>query len=157
VSSELASAADDRDAIRTLIHAYAERIDGGDIDGVVDLFEKAQLVAADGSAFSGRETLRSLWAGGLKLYDGIPRTHHLITNIDITLSDDGQRATSRSYATVVQAVPGFALQVVAASRHNDTFSKDGGAWHFVERRDHQDLVGDLSRHYRMPGDDADTS
>ncbi len=143
------SAADDRDAIRSLIHAYAERIDSGDIDGVVDLFAAAEIVSADGQRFSGRETLRSLWSGGLQLYDGIPRTHHLITNVDVKLADDGMTATARSYATVVQAAPGFPLQVIAASRHEDTFRKADGAWRFSERRDHQDLAGDLSHHFRM--------
>ena len=46
------TAADDRDAIRSLIHGYARRIDSGDLDGVADLFSRARLVSADGQVFN---------------------------------------------------------------------------------------------------------
>jgi ketosteroid isomerase-like protein len=145
------TAADDRDQIRSLVHVYASRIDRGDIDGVVELFAHATVVSSEGQAFSGRETLRELWASGLKLYSGSPGTHHLITNVDVRLSGDGQHATASSYATAVQALPGFPLQVIVASRHEDTFEKVGGHWRFTERRDFRDLEGDLSRHFAPAG------
>jgi ketosteroid isomerase-like protein len=144
------TAADDRDEIRVLIHAYAYRVDVGDIDGVVELFAHASVVSSDGQVFSGRDTLRRLWADGLQLYEGRPRTHHLITNVDIWLSDDAQHARANSYATAVQAVAGFPLQVIVASRHEDTFEKVDGSWRFIERRDFRDLEGDLSRHFVSP-------
>ncbi|HTA08894.1 MAG TPA: nuclear transport factor 2 family protein [Streptosporangiaceae bacterium] len=144
------TAADDRDEIRTLVHSYADRIDRGDIDGVVELFAHASVVSSEGHVISGRKMLRELWATGLQLYDGSPRTHHLITNVDVRVSDDGQRATANSYATAVQALPGFPLQVIVASRHEDTFEKVNGRWRFAERRDFRDLEGDLSRHFVLP-------
>jgi ketosteroid isomerase-like protein len=144
------TAADDRNEIRALIHAYGYRIDAGDIDGVVELFAHASIVSSEGHVFSGRDTLRQLWAGGLQLHNGQPRTHHLITNIDISLSDDGRHARARSYATAVQAVSGFPLQVIVASRHEDSFEKVDGSWRFLERRDFRDLEGDLSRHFVLP-------
>jgi hypothetical protein len=114
---------------------------------VVDLFADASVVSEDGQSFSGRETLRKLWADGLKFHDGKPRTHHLITNVDVRIDDDGHTARARSYATAVQAVEGFPLQVIVAARHEDTFAKVDGAWRFVERRDFRDLSGDLSHHF----------
>jgi ketosteroid isomerase-like protein len=148
------SRADDRDEIRKLIHAYAARVDNGDIDGVVELFAHASIVASEGQSFSGRETLRRLWGDGLQLHDGTPATHHLITNVDVWVDDDGQHAHARSYATAVQAVPGFPLQVIVASRHEDSFEKVADGWRFAERRDFRDLSGDLSHHFVVPAADG---
>lgn len=141
------TAADDRDEIRGLIHAYARRIDSGDLDGVADLFADARIVSGDGQVFSGRETLRHLW-DGVVMYDGTPRTHHLITNVDVQLGADGRTADAHSYVTVVQATPDLPLQMIAANRHEDRFEKVDGRWRFVERRDVPELSGDLTHHYR---------
>ena len=148
------SAADDRHEIGALVHAYAERVDAGDVDGVADLFAHATLVSSEGIEFSGRDTLRELWADGLQLHDGSPRTHHLITNLVIDLDEDGLHARARSYATAVQATPDLPLQVVVASRHHDRFEKVDETWRFVERRDFRDLAGDLSQHFRVPSADS---
>lgn len=137
---------DDYEAIRNLIHAYPEAIDEGDFDGVADLFAHATVIADDGTSFSGRDTLRGLWAGAVKLYDNSPRVRHLVTNISIEMSDDRSSASARSYVTVMQALPELPLQAVAVSRHRDRFEKVDGTWRFVERRDEQVLVGDLSHH-----------
>lgn len=142
----MSSAADDRDEIRSLIHAYAHRIDTGDLDGVADLFADATIVTATGQTFSGRDTLRRLW-DGVTLYAGVPLTHHLITNIDVTIEPGGDTASAWSYITVVQATPALALQAVVAGRHEDRFARVEGAWRFVERRDFPDLGGDLSHHF----------
>ena len=137
----------DHEEIRSLIFSYAELIDEGDFDGVADLFQHATLVAGDGSEFRGRDTLRSLWSNAVRLYDGgIPDTRHVITNVNVRLAPDGTTATSHSYVTVMQATPDLPLQAVAVSVHRDTFAKVDGAWRFVERRDRQALVGDLSHH-----------
>jgi hypothetical protein len=116
---------DDHEEIRSLISSYAELID-----------ER-----------SGRDTLRSLWSGGVKTYQGgLPNTRHVITNVNVRLSPDRSSATSQSYVTVLQALPDLSLQAVAVSIHRDTFAKVDGAWRFTERRDRQARVGDLSRH-----------
>lgn len=143
------SAADDRDEIRGLIHAYAARVDVGDIDGVVDLFAHASVVSSEGQVFSGVDELRRLWSDGLQLHDGLPRTHHLITNVDVSIDPDGVHANAKSYATAVQATAGFPLQVIVASRHEDTFEKIADRWRFLERRDFRDLSGDLTHHFTL--------
>ena len=137
----------DHEEIRSLIYSYAELIDEGDFDGVADLFQHATVVAGDGSEFRGRATLRSLWSNAVRLYDGgLPNTRHVITNVNVKLAPDRTTATSHSYVTVMQAPPALPLQAVAVSVHRDTFAKVDGAWRFVERRDRQALVGDLSHH-----------
>lgn len=137
----------DQDDIRSLIYSYAELIDAGDFDGVADLFAHARIVAGNGQVFEGRDTLRALWSDSVRTYDeGAPRVCHLISNVNVSLDDDGVGAGARSYVLVMQALPGFPLQPVAVSRHEDRFVKVDGTWRFVERRDRQELVGDLSRH-----------
>ena len=137
----------DHEEIRALVHAYPERLDSGDLEGVADLFAHARLIAGDGSIFEGRDTLLGLWKSSVRLYDdGLPHCCHLISNLTITVDPDGKSASSSSYVQVMQAVVGFPLQPVAISQHRDRFSKAGGRWHFIERRDRQLLVGDMSRH-----------
>ncbi len=138
---------EDREAIRALIHAYADRIDDGDLEGVADLFADATVVAGDGSEFRGRDTLLDLWRNAVITYDG-GRTDvcHVISNVTITIDDDGDSASASSYATVFQARPGFELRPIAVSRHRDRFRKVDGRWRFEERRDRQVLTGDLRNH-----------
>lgn len=137
----------DHEEIRALVHAYPERLDRGDLEGVADLFAHARLVAGDGSIFEGRETLLGLWKSSVRLYgDGLPHCCHLVSNLTITVDPGGKSASSSSYVQVMQAVDGFPLQPVAISQHRDLFSKIDGRWRFSERRDRQLLVGDMSRH-----------
>lgn len=146
---------DDHEDIRSLIHAYAERIDEGDFDGVAELFQHATVVSADGSEFRGRDVLRQLWANAVHLYEnGLPNTRHLVTNVDVRVAPDRCTATARSYVTVMQATPSLPLQAVAVSIHRDRFAKVEGAWRFTERRDAQALVGDLSHHVRGPAEEG---
>ncbi len=146
---------DDREAIRDLIHAYADRIDDGDLEGVADLFASATIVAGDGSEFSGRDQLLELWRNSVLTYEGgATSVCHVITNVTIRFDDaEGASsdaapvtASSSSYVTVLQARPGFPLQPIAVSRHRDRFEKVDGSWRFTERRDRQVLTGDLRRH-----------
>lgn len=138
---------DDREAIRALIHSYAEHIDEGDLEGVADLFADATIVAGNGMEFSGRDQLLELWRNSVVLHeDGRTDVCHVISNLTITLDDDGRTAGASSYVTVLQARPGFELRPIAVSRHRDRFEKVDGRWRFVERRDRQMLAGDLRQH-----------
>ena len=79
--------------------------------------------------------------------DGTPRTKHVMTNVMVDVADDGESASSRSYFTVLQAVPGeLALQPVIAGRYRHTYTNGrrplGGRHH----AHHIDLVGDLGHH-----------
>ena len=137
---------DDREEIRGLIHAYADRIDDGDLDGVADLFADATIVAGNGMEFSGRDQLVELWRNSVVPHDGRTDVGHVISNVTITIEPDGTSAAASSYVTVLQARPGFELRPIALSRHRDRFEKVDGSWRFVERRDRQLLAGDLRHH-----------
>ena len=138
---------DARWAIADLVHAYAERIDEGDFDGVADLFADGEIVGG-GVARRGRDEVLAMYVESTRRYeDGTPRTKHVTTNLVVAVDDAAGTATARSYFTVLQAVPGaLALQPVIAGRYHDEFERVDGAWRFRRREMLPDLLGDLSRH-----------
>lgn len=139
----------DRAEITELIHAYARLLDAGDLDGVAALFEHAVWRAdSTGQEARGVSEVRAVY-DGVRLYDGTPRTKHLVTNLDVQVESGGAIATARSSYTVLQGVtPGEPIQTLLVGQYLDRFLHHEGRWHFAERRIVVDLVGDLSRHYR---------
>jgi hypothetical protein len=158
----------DADRIRNLLGEYAARLDAGDFDGVGALFARGSLAAGDdGPAFaSGAAEVAAFYRASTQLHDGSPRTKHLISGTVLSDPDARGHVVARSSYVVLQAVDGLALQSIIAGRYVDTFASEpapdaapgvgagchdvGTGWHFVERRFHVDLVGDLSRHLRDP-------
>ncbi len=137
------------EAITKLIYTYAERIDAGDFAGVAELFAHATLTFEGfGDAVEGREAIEGLYARTTRRYeDGTPRTKHVMTNVMVDVADDGAAASSRSYFTVLQAVPGaLALQPVIAGRYRHTYALVDGRWRFATMHITIDLVGDLGHH-----------
>jgi ketosteroid isomerase-like protein len=142
-------AAMDVHAVTKLIYSYAERIDEGDFAGVADVFEHATLTFEGfGDAISGREAIEKLYTSTTRRYDdGTPRTKHVMTNVIVDIADDGVGASSRSYFTVLQAVPGeLALQPVIAGRYRHTYEKVGGRWRVATMHIIIDLTGELGHH-----------
>jgi uncharacterized protein (TIGR02246 family) len=137
------------EAVAKLIHVYAERIDAGDFAGVAELFEDATLTFEGfGDAVSGREEIEQLYARTTRRYeDGTPKTKHVMTNVIVDVADDGATASSRSYFTVLQAVPGeLTLQPVIAGRYRHTYEQVGGRWRVTTMHIIIDLMGDLGHH-----------
>jgi len=132
--------------IEALIYRYAERMDAGDFGGVATLFEKAVYRAAGGPELRGAAELESTLRTMVRLYDGVPRTKHVTTNVVVEADAKGDSASARSYFTVLQALADFPLQVIVAGRYADRFVRDGDDWRFAERVVSMDLFGDLSRH-----------
>ncbi len=136
-------------SIANLIYTYAERIDAGDFSGVGELFEYATLTFEGyEDAVRGKEATESLYKRTTRRYeDGTPRTKHVVTNVMVEVGADATTATSRSYFTVFQAVPGhLALQPVIAGRYRHGFEKSGGNWRFSSMHIVIELVGDLGHH-----------
>jgi ketosteroid isomerase-like protein len=138
-----------RAEIAALVYAYAERIDGGDFDGVADLLADAE-VTAEGTdrRWRGRDEVRALYESGTRRHaDGTPLTKHVTTNLVVDVDEAAGTATARSYYTVLQAVPGeLALQPIVAGRYRDRFERTGDRWRFIGRHLVVDLVGDLGHH-----------
>ncbi len=135
-------------SILNLLFTYAERVDAGDFDGVSRLFDGAQVFMAgpDQPAVPG-SMVGAVMARFVKVYDGIPRTKHLVTN-SIIEADGPSSVVARSQFTVLQEVPGvLPLQVVASGRYHDRFTTDDGTtWRFVERVMLVDAHGNVSAH-----------
>lgn len=75
----------------------------------------------------GRDALEKLARDTLRVYDdGTPRTRHVTTNIIIEIDEEAGTASSRSYFTVFQALPGFMLQAIASGRYLDYFGRQDG-------------------------------
>jgi hypothetical protein len=144
--------------IRRIILSYPDLVDRGDIAGVSRLLDGVRMCNANGilapevpeseiPTFTADE-VRNMYSGVIFYEDGLPHTKHVITNIDIWFTDDGQKAASRCFYTVLQGFDDFPLQVIIAGRYEDAFTHDGTAWRLRIRREYADLVGDLSRHVK---------
>jgi 3-phenylpropionate/cinnamic acid dioxygenase small subunit len=140
---------EDEREIVNLLFRYAEAVDNGRFDEVSALFASAEV-------FMGGPDLPSMPGSQVgptmekvvMLYDGVPNTKHVVTNV-IVEADDREQASTRSYFTVSQCVPGqFPLQVVASGRYHDRFARTVEGWRFVERIIHFDHRGDTSFHLR---------
>ena len=137
------------EAVTKLVYTYAERIDAGDFAGIGELFEHATLTFEGyDDAVSGRDAIEALYTRTTKRHDdGTPRTKHVMTNVIVDVAESGEHAASRSYFTVLQAVPGsLALQPVIAGRYRHTYDLVGGRWRVVSMHVMIDLMGDLGQH-----------
>lgn len=139
-----------RDEITALIYSYAECIDAGDFEGIADLFADAELSADDGHVIArGRDEVLANYLSATRRYpdDGTPKTKHVMTNVIVRADEEAGTATSRSYYTVLQAVPGeLTLQPVIAGRYHNRYERVDDRWRFTAIKFFVDLVGDLSHH-----------
>ena len=137
-------------AIPNLLYTYAMRFDDGDFAGAAALFDKGTVIVG-GQHVAGRTAILALWQQWVKTYDGKPLTRHLVSNPIIEVHEIGDGATCHSQWTVLQAAPGFPLQVVATGRYHDRFGHNAEGWHFITREYVQtDLIGDSSAHTIRP-------
>lgn len=140
---------EDERHIHNLLFRYAELVDSGDFDGVSRLFAGAtvHMAGPDRPAVPG-DVVGKIMKRIVVLYDGVPRTRHVVTNTIVESNDDGS-VTTRSVFTVTQAVPpSFPLQIVASGRYHDLFVESDGVWSFAARTIHLDHQGDTSAHLR---------
>lgn len=134
-------------AIQNLIHAYAYRLDGGRLDELGALFAHADVhfqgipepVRSDPAAVT------KMFADFLRLYEGRPRTRHVLSNVVIEF-DGPTRARATSYVVVFQQTEALPLQPIITGDYADRFEKVGGTWRFAERFIRNDLFGNLSAH-----------
>ena len=140
----------DHDEIAALVHEYAFRLDGGDLDGVAALFEHAELGSTrHDRRRRGAAQARSIYDGVIIHEDGTPQTLHQITNLTVRV--DGAHASARSCFTVLQ-VTGQGLHPILAGEYHDRFQRIDDAWRFSERIFDPRLFGDMSRHMKSGAD-----
>lgn len=138
--------------IATLLHAYCDTIDRGDFVATGELFAPAGAYGIVGRAQAAIGPVAvTLALDNVRLYDGVPRTRHIVTNVDIDLADDHRSAVVRSYVHVLHQPPAGPITTIAAGTYHDRVHLLDGRWRFAERRMHIELVGDMSTHlHRNP-------
>lgn len=133
------------EAIRNLLGTYCEVMDAGDFTALGEMFADGRLTDERGRQIAaGAEEVTQLWTAMVRLYDGSPRTRHLVTGPVIEV--DGSTASCRSSFAVLQHQPSGPLIPVAAGRYRDSFTCTDGRWHFTVRQFFLDQTGDMSMH-----------
>lgn len=136
------------DEITRLLFAYCTGIDTGHLYDTAQLFEQGTWYLTPDTPLSGTEDVARFLHDNVILYDGVPGTRHVVTNIRIDLADDHSTARAQSYVIVFQAVPGSAPEIIFQGAYDDAFAHSGSSWHFTERRILTDGTGDMSRHLK---------
>jgi hypothetical protein len=138
----------DERAIERILFGYARCVDSADWVGLGELFRYGQVLAGGTDAVvAGSAAVSDVWRTLNRVHsDGTLRTRHLLTNIAIDVSDDGDSAKADVYFMVFQATSQIPLQPIAGGRYEDMFHKIDGTWWFKQMRIHVDLVGDMSDH-----------
>ncbi len=141
---------DPRNDIAELIYTYGELVDTGDFDEIGRLFAHAEITT------EGFDEVRRGSAPVVAMYEsttrrfedsGTTKTKHVMTNVIVQVDETAGTATSRSYFTVLQAVPGaLALQPIVAGRYRHRFERVDGVWRIAAMHIIVDLVGDISQH-----------
>jgi hypothetical protein len=134
--------------ILNLMHLYAHRFDEADFEGFADLFENGTVDLGVDRPLSGAAEVLRFVRERVILYDGSPRTNHLMHNPVIQVDEAAGTATAQSYVQILQGVPGHPIEVIATGRYADRFVADSGGWRFAERTGRGSLYGDFSRHLR---------
>lgn len=141
------------------ILAYSTLIDRGDIEGAAKVITGVKMSISRGQSapevpedqipvLSAKDAVGMHTSTMVMYPEGLPRTKHIISNIDISFADDGSSATSRSSYTVLQGMDDFPLQVIVAGRCDDVYDRDGDNWKLRVRREYADMTGDLSHHVK---------
>jgi hypothetical protein len=142
---------DDHRQIARLVHEYAHRFDAAQFDEFAALFANGTLTLTGlAPPATGVTAVHETIARLVILYDGSPRTNHIMSNVTIDVSPDGHSASGRAYVEILQAVSGFPLQIIATGIYSDRFTRRDGVWQFTERTSAGSLIGDVSRHLRLP-------
>lgn len=136
--------------ITNLIYRYAQAVDEGRFDDIASIYRRATVVMGD-AELDGRQAAERMRETVI-LYDGVPATHHVMSNTVIDFSSDGTSATSSTKFTVFQGPPACDLQVVITGGYEDTFGSENGEWFFTRRAYRTGMLGDLRHHLKSgPG------
>lgn len=130
--------------ITAMMYDYCELFDTADFGGFAAQFEHGQWHRADPGAPGARRWIDE----NIYLYDGLPRTKHVATNVVVDVDEQHDAAAGHAYVTILQALPGLPLQPIFSGRYRDRFTRVDGAWRWTRREIIGDLYGDLSRHVR---------
>lgn len=129
-----------RHQIEALNYRYARLIDAGNFVEFAELF-------AHGTWRDrvGRDAVLSWLRENVRLYDGLTRTSHLISALEVEV--DGARATGRSTITIFhQPASGEPITVMTVNDYDDRYGEIDGEWRFLSREVTRRLEGDMTPH-----------
>lgn len=129
-----------REAIRELIHAYGRALDSRDFIAFADLFapERGTWDGGFGSA-TGREAIFALMDDSIGHAEEpvVPRSHHVFTNIQISVDGDEASATTK-WIFVVPSESGEPRWLYLG-HYDDRFVRENGQWYFLLRQASTDI------------------
>lgn len=138
---------DAREGIERLLYRYSTTLDRGDLESCAALFGGAGLYGlVGGAAASGAQQVLATMHSTIRMYSGVPRTRHLVTNVIINVGEDLISGSAESYVQVLHQALGGRLAPVVAGTYFDRVHLVSGEWQFAERRMQIELVGDVSTH-----------
>ncbi len=139
-----------REGIERLLFAYSDTIDRGQLEATAALFGSDGLYGlVDAGAAKGAEQVLHTFRSNVQLYDSVPRTRHVVTNVVIDVDENETSGTARSYVQVLHQAPGHPLAPIVAGTYHDRVHLVDGEWQFAERRMIIELVGDMSTHLKQ--------
>ncbi len=143
----------DKQAIAEVLFAYCAHLDKMDLDALAELFTKDCVVdygPGPGLQSHGSDGLRHdlarMWRWA--------RTSHHLSNVTVTLEDDGRQASATSYVMAWHERPDGSTATMMG-RYEDRLVREGGRWRIARRR--QELTGNdagfdvnINRFERLP-------
>jgi 3-phenylpropionate/cinnamic acid dioxygenase small subunit len=130
-----------RAQLENLLARYCRAYDDGDLDTYADLFSGSTI-----SGMSTHDEIVAFHRDNIYWYDGVPRTRHVISNIELDIDEVAGTASGRCYVIVYQEAPQFPLQPILIGSYVDRFERAQDEWRFADRHFEPHLVGDISRH-----------
>jgi uncharacterized protein (TIGR02246 family) len=137
----MASAAEEKDAIREVMARYCHALDACQFDKVAALFAPDGEWTTNYGAARGRDEIQALLDSVVPKPGEGPQRKHYITNILITL--DGDTARSHSDYLVVRESENGLLPVMGGA-YKDTFVKRDGTWYFARKELDHHIFGDMA-------------
>ncbi|HXW81465.1 MAG TPA: nuclear transport factor 2 family protein [Acidimicrobiales bacterium] len=139
--------------IAAIVADLADAFDSGDARQFGELLRYARWrLIATGAEFVGTRGAEALASRSVRLYDGLPRTQHDVSNLLIEVAPSGDKATARSEFAVLQATEDLPLQFILAGHYEDAFALVEERWRLTSRDEHWDLIGRLDQHLAVvPG------
>ncbi|HVU74376.1 MAG TPA: nuclear transport factor 2 family protein [Mycobacteriales bacterium] len=128
---------EDRQAIRDLVHTYAQRVDALDYDGVAAVFTEDGVLTVCMTIGEGRVDRerhgRAQIAEAMRVVKRHAMTAHTIGNHVATVDGDTATGETRCIAHHIGGEPGAFTDLVWILRYVDTYRRTAEGWRIAQR------------------------
>ena len=139
--------------IHRLLATYVHNLDNGKVAENAELLAHARFQVID-TVVNGRDEITQFFKNNVRHHeDGTPRTWHTLSNIIIDI-ESSTTASSVSYFSVFQELPGLPLQPIVTGLYVDTFMFRDEKWCYASRQIQPRLFGNISFHVITPTDNT---